>query len=213
MPKNNRAKQHFKKVIPKQEKINSEKKLTIPKPAKIENAEKRKIVFSFMPLAYNEYFNLDAICNNWFNDLLQMLNDVSDIELKRIQAGEFSGKNSTLRIHNHEEIKLPCNLPYDIDLDDFWQMRISKSKGGIHGIFYENIFYVIWLDPHHNMYPDDKFGGLKKIKRPPESCCKERDEELKKLNEENLKLKEANQDLMDSLEILTKPDNDNSKKI
>lgn len=56
-------------------------------------------------------------------------------------------------------------------------------------------------------------GGLKKIKRPPESCCKERDEELKKLNEENLKLKEANQDLMDSLEILTKPDNDNSKKI
>ena len=58
MPKNNRAKQHFKKVIPKQEKINSEKKLTIPKPAKIENAEKRKIVFSFMPLAYNEYFNL-----------------------------------------------------------------------------------------------------------------------------------------------------------
>lgn len=213
MSRNKNVKKDCGKFIPKQEKIDSDKKMTIPKPAKIENAEKRKVVFSFMPLAYNEYFNLDAICNNWFNDLLQMLKDVSNIELKRIQAGEFSGKNSTLRIHNHDEIELPCKLPYDIDLDDFWQMRISTSKGGIHGIFYENIFYVIWLDPHHNMYPDDKFGGLKKIKRPPESCCKERDEELKKLNDENLELKKENQYLTNILDEYTNPTNNNSKNL
>ncbi len=33
---------------------------------------------------------------------------------------------------------------------------------------------MIWLDPLHNMYPDDRFGGLRKVK-PASNCCKDRE--------------------------------------
>ena len=48
------------------------------------------------------------------------------------------------------------------------------------------MFHVVWFDPHHNMYPSDNYGGLKKIV-PPSTCCKDRDSEVallkKQLNE------------------------------
>ena len=154
------------------------------KPTNISAIEKnKKVVFSFEAINKNEYFNLDGTCQNWSADLFNTMQTVSRIEVKDIYAGKYSGKNSTLRIHQHEKAKPPCKVPYKISLDDMWQIRISLSKGGIHGIFSENIFYVIWFDPHHNLYPDKNHGGLKKI-IPPSTCCKDRDTELKRLREE-----------------------------
>lgn len=42
---------------------------------------------------------------------------------------------------------------------------------------------MIWLDPLHNMYPDDRFGGLRKVKAAS-TCCKDRDNEILRLQEE-----------------------------
>lgn len=139
-----------------------------------------KIVFSFECIDRNEYFNLDRTCQNWSADLFDTLQKVSAIKIKEITSGNYSGKNSTLRIHRHQNAIPPCKVPENILLDDMWQIRISKSKGGIHGIFSENIFYVIWFDPQHNLYPDKNHGGLKKIV-PPSTCCKDRDSEIKNL--------------------------------
>lgn len=153
------------------------------------NIDKNDLVrFSFELLERNRYFNLDGTCINWTNDLFYMMKQVSNIEIKRIFSSEFTGKNSTLRVHNHKGVTPPCALPSNVDLEEFWQLRISKNKGGIHGIFVKNIFYIIWIDPQHNMYPNDKYGGLKEIK-PPGTCCKERDVEVNKLKEENERLK------------------------
>lgn len=140
----------------------------------------KKIVFSFECIDQNEYFNLDGTCQNWSADLFDTLQKVSAIKIKEITSGNYSGKNSTLRIHRHQNATPPCKVPENILLDDMWQIRISKSKGGIHGIFSENIFYVIWFDPQHNLYPDKNHGGLKKI-IPPSTCCKDRDSEIKNL--------------------------------
>lgn len=74
-------------------------------------------------------------------------------------------------------------------MEEMWQIRISASKGGIHGVFYENVFFVIWFDPQHNLYPDKNHGGLKRI-IPPSTCCKDRDSEIARLYEENQKLQE-----------------------
>lgn len=140
------------------------------------------IVFSFGDWTTNEYFNLDSTCENWSSELFDCMRTVSNISKKDIEAGKYSGKNSKLRIHNHKNATPPCKLPPNIDLEEFYQIRISASKGGMHGVFVENVFYVIWLDPHHNMYPDERYGGLKVI-QPPNNCCKDRDQIIEELSQ------------------------------
>lgn len=148
-----------------------------------------KLLFSFEAIEKNEYFNLDGTCQNWASDLFDALQLASTISMKDIRAGRYSGRNSTFRIHSHSNIQNPCKYPQNVDINDMWQIRISKSKGGIHGVFVENIFYVIWFDPQHNLYPDENHGGLKVI-IPPATCCKDRDSEIDKMNFQYNQLKE-----------------------
>lgn len=167
------------KKIP-QAKAKKETRIT-PNNIGIENKHE-KVLFSFEAVEKNEYFNLDGTCQNWAADLFDTMQKVSGIELKDIYAGKYSGKTSPFRIHRHEDAKPPCKLPPNILLEDMWQIRISISKGGIHGIFFDNVFYVIWFDPQHNLYPDKNHGGLKKV-IPPSTCCKDRDIEIEQLKE------------------------------
>lgn len=153
------------------------------------------ISFSFEALEKTEYFNLDGTCNNWPSDLLDMMKEISKHNNKELIEGQFR----TYRVHNHEGAHPPSPLPEGVELKDCYQIRISQSKGGIHGIFRENIFYVIWLDPLHNMYPDDRFGGLRKV-RAPNTCCKDRDGEILELKEQIKKLKEENEEYRELFE-------------
>lgn len=144
-----------------------------------------KVTFSFSALERTEHFNLDATCPNWAAELFDMLKNVSNYS----KTDLLSGKLRTYRVHDHETASPPDPLPEGVALKDCYQIRISKSKGGIHGVFNENTFYVIWLDPQHNMYPDDKYGGLKVIK-PPMTCCKDRDEIIENLYSKIAQLEE-----------------------
>ena len=160
---------------------------SIPRPSFLPSEKDPPVVFSFASLEWTEYFNLDSTCPNWSFDLLNMLKSVSGISKTNL----ISGKYRTYRIHTHENAKPPNPLPAGVSLKDCYQIRTSKAKGGIHGIFVENTFYVIWLDPLHNMYPDDRYGGLRRI-TPPNTCCRDREEKILELQEENTKLKEEN---------------------
>ncbi len=142
--------------------------------------EDKKVLFSFEILERNDYFNLDGTCVNWSSDLFEALKKVSKITMKEIHAGNYSGKSSPFRIHRHDNAKPPCNVTGNISLEDLWQIRISLNKGGIHGLFIDNVFYVLWLDPQHNLYPNENRGGVVKI-TPPSTCCKERDAQIKDL--------------------------------
>ena len=168
----------------------------IPKPRKqtvtsIPTAQKsfqtsaHTVVFSFEAYDKTEYFNLDGTCQNWAAELVDMMQDVSTHTVVELTSGKYS----KYRVHDHRKVqKCPSPLPNGVALKDMYQIRISKSKGGIHGVFRENIFYVIWLDPLHNMYPDDRFGGLRRI-REASTCCKDRDDEILGLKEELEKAK------------------------
>ena len=119
-----------------------------------------KIVFSFEVLEFNEYFGVDGARVLWPYDFLCALRDLS----KEHKLDLISGKLHTYRVHNHEKAKPPVKLPDNIKLKDLYQIRLSTGNGGFHGVFYENIFYILWLDPLHNLYPSENHGGLKKLK-------------------------------------------------
>ena len=57
------------------------------------------------------------------------------------------------------------SCPLNSDQLDFYQFRISKSKGRIIGIKIDNTFYVVWLDPHHNFSDSEGYGRAKYYKK------------------------------------------------
>lgn len=154
----------------------------IPKPP---HGKEKNVLFSFSALEKNKYFNIDSTCANWASDLFDILKNISEYT----KTDLIQGKAGTCRVHNHEAAKPPSKLPNGIALKDFYQIRISKSKGGIHGVFYENVFYIIWFDPLHNMYPDQRYGGLRVI-TPPKTCCADREERIEELQKIIMELKE-----------------------
>lgn len=154
----------------------------------LRDRNKEKIIFSFRFLDLKtEPFNLGGVCEKWYPELFQMLSNVSNYT-----RSDLILANGTFRCHTHDWDKLDYKFNFDddfLDQVDCRQIRIGKSKGGIHGFLIGNTFYIVWLDRHHNLYPMDRHGGLKTFK-PPETCCSYRDEELDKLKKENEELME-----------------------
>ncbi len=161
----------------------TESRVSSPIMDELSNSE--GIKFSFKLLDFNEYFNLDATCVNWSYELMQTLKNISQLSTNDITSGTYG----TLRFHKVENATQPTSLPSKVELKDMHQLAIGgTSKGRIHGILTGDTFYIIWLDPLHNLYPSRRHGGLRTI-TPPKNCCMDRDEELEKLNKENEELR------------------------
>jgi len=187
MSRTGKTKRIKKKNILPEPKIPNNKKSKFPIPEKeleeLREFKDKKLVLSFRFLDLkHEAFNLGGTCNKWGNDLFKMLKELSNITRKQFVVD----LREHYRSHDHDWDKLDYkyNFTYEfLEQVECRQARISLSKGGIHGFIVGNRFYVVWLDPHHNLYPDDKHGGVT-ILKPPETCCSYRDKELHRLNEE-----------------------------
>lgn len=165
---------------------------SIPPDTRIRSIRKKEgpdfLLFSFKLLDQNDYFGLSGTCDRWSAELFQLFRNISNVPLNEL----VTGRHRTYRFHSHENASPPCPLPHNISLKESYQIRISKSKGGIHGILVDGVFYVFWLDPLHNMYPDQHYGGIKKIAKLS-SCCLDLREEISNLSEQNKQLKEENE--------------------
>lgn len=161
-----------------------------------------KIIFSFNFLDLdNQLFNLGSmekrkvpICSEWFITLIQTLKEISNLkpnELKNEQRNHYD-------FHRHDWENVTSKFKFSnefLEQVDGVQFRLSSSKGRVHGFMIGNRFYIIWLDPHHNLNPDDKFGGTKYYQKP--SNC------VEKLNEVIIKLEKENRELMQLLDQKT----------
>lgn len=122
------------------------------------NTEKPKIKISFQFFdRENKLFNLGEAENEWFIDLLDTLKLLTDITKVQL-FGEYKQR---FRPHPYNDIdklnykdEILTNPQYEA-----WQLRITKSKGRIHGFFVQNTYYIRFIDRWHNMYDDEKYGG------------------------------------------------------
>ena len=46
------------------------------------------------------------------------------------------------------------------------KVMIDKSSGRVIGVIVNNVFYVVWLDPHHNLTDSEGYGTVKKYPAP-----------------------------------------------
>ncbi|MEH7157487.1 hypothetical protein [Neobacillus drentensis] len=147
----------------------------------------------------HELFNCGRTESQWFIDLFDNLKQISNLNKNEFLFDQkYKNHYDT---HQHDWVDkqdkiypLPQGM-FEQVIDDCWQFRLSSSNGRVHGIMIENVFYIVWFDPHHNFYPDEKFGGEKFYKRPWTS--------YETLQYENEELKKENQGLMELLEQAT----------
>jgi hypothetical protein len=116
----------------------------------------QKISFNFCRLTHKYtkfvYSDRDPA---YFLKLLERLQNISGLTRKEL-ATSFA---STLRHHridfNDKRVsENSFGILSDDAHDDAWQLCLSQSEHGrIHGYFVVNTFYVVWLDPKHELYP------------------------------------------------------------
>ena len=134
--------------------------ITLPYNGQI--VEERGFSFSFACFdRTHELFNLggkseDATVGGaWFIDLLDCLKSISGMTFDEARASKHE-------LHPVRWNQTDVKRPESSDQCEYWQFRISKSKGRVVAILIGNVFYVVWLDPHHNLHDSEGYGGVNK---------------------------------------------------
>lgn len=148
----------------------TKKRLRIPFTKKqideIHEYRSEQLLFSFKFLNRDhEAFNLGGVEKDWYLTLIDHLKDISTINRNQLVVE----KQQHYQAHELEWEK--CEYCFDFDEKfleqvDCLQFRLSSSSGRVHGFIIGNRFYIVWLDPHHNLYPDDRYGGVNFYNRP-----------------------------------------------
>lgn len=156
----------------------------------------KSLSFSFSCFDRSEpLFNLGSsdskgvLSGGWFVDLLDCLKNVSNTSIIDLQIS----KHDLHRINwKHTNVHQPANS----EQCEYWQFRVNKSKGRVIGILIDRVFYLVWLDPHHNLTNSDGYEGPQKY-NPPQS-------EYEQLEAQNNELKAENKKLKDDLDAAEK---------
>lgn len=180
MPKNTGKRKANKFQLPKPVKQNkTPEKLPFDK----EVVARSRIFFSFLFLERKrDLFNLGGnagdktVGGKWFLDLLDCLQSISG---KTIQ--EITKKPYCLHPINWKTANIDCPL---YPQAEWYQFRINKTRGRVAGFLIGSVFYVVWLDAHHNLTNSEGYGGVNKCSQPLSEyeTLKKEIEELKKEN-------------------------------
>ncbi len=202
---------------------------------KISN-EKLRISFKFVDWESEEFF-LHGLTKKYYELLFDAFNDIQNSTADDIKQQthprlmpkfiNWKGDSTITRSSFPDKIKNSLRpqcgndenelqKQYEEMTRDSFELRVAKGYGRIHGFIFDNTFYIVWFDPAHNLFPgrDDK-GRDRKIKLPNEvaqvkSFSPEEINRIKELNitlrEENQRLMQENAELMQLLEQETDPD-------
>ena len=130
-------------------------------------ADDKRLLFSFVSFdRTHKLFNLGGnsadhtVGGQWFLKLLDSLKSISGKSVIELM------NRSTHDLHPIDWRKTNTKPPVGYEQLEYWQFRIDKSSGRVIGVIVDNVFYVIWLDPYHNLTDSEGYGGVKKYSSP-----------------------------------------------
>lgn len=118
------------------------------------------ISFSFKYLDFNnEKFNIEKTSENYFISVVEKLKNLSTFNKKEL----LNNHSKALRFHQIDFKDDSVSedffgIPKEDEIVDIpYQFQISSNEHGrVHGFFINNIFYIVWFDRNHNLYPSKK---------------------------------------------------------
>jgi hypothetical protein len=99
-------------------------------------------------------FSCDCRDIAYWLTLLERLKALSSLTAQELLVN----RSSSLRCHPikwEETSEKAFGLPNEEQLVDTpYQFSLSSNEHGrVHGFFIDQVFYIIWLDPNHQLYP------------------------------------------------------------
>ncbi len=93
----------------------------------------------------------------YFHKVLDKMKILSDKEMSHLVAsGARAYRFHPIIWKDVTENGFPDHVPPDIAGNPY-QFNITQSKyGRVHGFIIGSTFFVVWLDPEHNLYPDKR---------------------------------------------------------
>ena len=132
-------------------------------------ANDKTLLFSFSSFdRMHKLFNLGGnsedktVGGQWFLKLLDCLKSVSSKSITELTS------RSTHDLHPIDWSRTNTKPPAGYEQLEYWQFRIDKSSGRVIGVLINNVFYVVWLDPHHNLTDSEGYGTARKYSAPSE---------------------------------------------
>jgi hypothetical protein len=112
--------------------------------------------FKFLDLDH-EVFHCRDRMPGYFLRLLERLRDLSSMPVHQLTNAR---PNTALRFHRIDwkddrvSVKTVGIRGWEEYDESAWQFSISANEHGrVHGFLIDNVFYVVWLDPEHRLYP------------------------------------------------------------
>lgn len=128
---------------------------------------KRQVLFSFQFYRQRDYFGLGDCDRMWYVLLTNALSCVSQMTF-----GELINNAKGLHYHkiqwDHRNIPVqPADFDWIPEMfrAELWQFHITKSRGRVIGFMSDNVFYVVLLDPEHNIQPSSKHNYALRLTR------------------------------------------------
>jgi len=111
--------------------------------------------FKYLDLDTHQDFSLSKCGENYFDCFLQRLKNLSGMKTTEF----INANNTSIRSHiiKWEKTEKPTGftrLPSHLQEIAPRQFSIDANRNGrIHGFLIGDVFFVIWLDPQHLLYP------------------------------------------------------------
>jgi hypothetical protein len=124
----------------------------IPRPHPVLDTSPVTFSFKFLDVTDNEKFVFGHCTMDFFEHLL--------VELQRLSRGtvmdfcEYDNERHSHAIifENTQEPQGFANLSEQVEPEEYWQFGIRPDRPWrVHGFFIDSVFYVVWLDPKHNL--------------------------------------------------------------
>lgn len=121
-------------------------------PTKVDDTQKVSFNFKRLHVKSCGKFNYQGRDANYFLKLIDRLKNLCDMTRKDLMLSH----NKTLRCHSINFVETTensfGNWSEDLDIEP-WQFSLSRDEHGrVHGYFIDNVFYIVWLDPEHELY-------------------------------------------------------------
>lgn len=114
------------------------------------------LTFSFRHLDLNhDKFSVEGRDGRYLTKLLSRLRDVCCMTMAHLKADRSKALHShPIRWPETSEPDGYSHLNEQLQSCEPWQFSVSGNEyGRVHGFVIDTIFYVVWLDPDHQLYP------------------------------------------------------------